>query len=1294
MDTARQQIIDSISGSIRNNNIILNKLLSRSVKTDQDISTIKEIETSTNNISTLIIKDLPANVTTLLDNTKLLLNNNLNNFSYTPYLKSENITDEAVSSSNSGNYVISKIPYKVVNSMVIGKSSTTFYIVDHVTNYNGESTLSISKSEQGLPGVSTGLLSEITDIDDEYTVSFEMRLNHFPSKIHQAKPNKYDSNPIVTKKYTSRRSDIISFNYDTENVNNKIEFGAMAPFAIESNNFQDIRLYENKFDDFSIATCLTYDDNRKLSLYTDYKFKLGETYNVKLSIRRITNQYIDDLSREINNTKEVGSNFVTFDGIKMPPEVAQKRNEELKSSKERLRILSEHRNNYFSNFTESKNEIDQKILSGTNVEYFNYSNKSYKYITDEDKQSVQDAITEIEKYNSNIDTFGNPAIYDIKLSINGIVENIATYEGKVWGDAAKKQKRKGLLATQPGFKPVIEPRMAKVRYSLNNQYIVNNFKLHITDLNINGSSLKKLLYASRCDKYPGGTKPKKVDFRLSNNIRKYYSRYNDIKYALRNIHSINKNIGFLENIFMMDNYWDSPKAVAEKIDMTKVESFKRRINLLNYTSSINFLQNYILNVDNIQNDYPIYETIPNLVKIQRQLNKLGLVTKIVDSNYIEPELKFTKSDYGSETDYINEGVAITRGSQQGIYNPLVEGGWDANVSPSGTTWNSKFTDVENHGWSNLENVTKRNFNTFYNALNGRIGQNIIDLELVMYDQTTNKYWKFKFIKWTSDGGGGFEYTRKLIVPKTEELPIIPGLYKIVLGSITKFNKKEFTEDEIVLFEETDKRRIEHYGLGITLTRDTDGILLGNTIIDSTKAGPALPGHVGSVYITDGNINWDEAFKSDFREIGYIPISNLELSSKEMTEKEFIISANRRYFKIKFTSWVDNKQRFSGYFQEIKLKAYQLERNITNKKKNKFSPNVFYTPIVYQNETYYIKYKDTDYGYLYKNYISNDDDAPDEYIPTNSSYTSFFKKLDVSKLRSIETAPYKINTVNKITAHEKFAKYIDWIEHNNNKHSLTKAYDKPFKINPIKINSNRTLYNLRNIVKKHNYKLNLPETLKNIKKFDKLYSKYTYKLNSSIDFGLVNTYYNKIENQVSLLNSKITISIGTETLSKVLQVESVSSEVKGSSLNPIVELSISPELPPGLTLSNTGNITGKTSVISKQSPYTITSKVYNNGYINTKKYYILVETRPITYYDILLTSIPDKRLKYYEVMLKYLGEISGLDSVGVNEVINQILEGGSYILKSNLTLEETNPISTRLDEFGIIYNIRQQKKGKV
>jgi hypothetical protein len=1221
MDTTRQEIIDSISGSIRNNNIILNKLLSRSVKTDQDISNIKEIETSTNNISSLIIKDLPANVTTLLDNTKLLLNNNLNSFSYTPYIKRENITDEAVSSSNSGKYVISKISNTVLNSMAIGKSSQTFHIVDHVTNYNGEPTLSISKSEQGLPGVSTGLLSEITDIDDEYTVSFEMRLNHFPSKIHQAKPNKYDSNPNITKKYTSRRSDIISFNYDTENINNKIEFGAMAPFGITSDNniFKVIRPYENKFDDFSIATCLTYDDNRKLSLYTDYKFKLGETYNIKLSIRRITDQYIEDLSREIKNTKEVGSNFVTFDGIKMQTEVAQKRNEELKYSKKRLNILSSHRNNYLDSFIKLKNKIDKDGLNNGRI--FKHSNKIYKYITDKDKQSVQDVITEIEKYNNNIDTFGNPAIYDIKLSINGIVENIATYSGKVWGDAAKKQKRKGLLATQPGFKPVIESRMAKLRYSTNNQYLSNNFKLLITDLNINGSSLKKLIHESKSEKYPGGPLAGanlKSLFRLSNNIQKYFTKYSNIKDLLYQIHRINNNIEFLDRITYRDLFAESPKSTERIIDMKKLVSFRTRLNLKSYTTSINFLQDYILNVKNDQERYPIYETIPNLVKIQRQLNKLGLVTKIVydkkDSVQAPIEaakislvkyksVLFIKNNYGSEQDIISEGVTITRGSQQGIYNIRVESGWDQNVSPSGTVWNSEFTDPLNYGWSNLENVTKRTFDTFHNALNGQIGRNIVGSELVMHDQTTNIYWTVKFTSWTANGeGGGFEYTRTRFT-KPKELPIIPELYKIALGNITKFSKKEFTDDEIVLLKETDKDRIKKYGLGITITRDTDGVLIGSTILEGGTSEINQ-----DVTISDGKQYWDEAFNhKDFREIGYIPISNLELSSKEMTEKEFIICANNRYFKIKFRSWIDNKQRFSGYFQEIKFKEYQLERNITNRKKNKFDPNVFYTPIEFQDETYYIKYKDTDYSYLYKNYISNDDEAPDDYISTNTSYTSFFKKLDVSKLRSIETTPYKINTVNKIPAYEKFAKYIDWIEHNNNKHSLTKAYNKPFKVSTIKINSNRTLYNLRNIVKKHNYKLNLPETLKNIKRFDKLYSKYTYKLNSSIDFGLVNTYYNKIENQVSLLNSEITISIGTETLSKVLQVESVSSEVKGSSLNPIVDLSISPELPPGLTLSNTGNITGKTSVVTEQSPYTVTSKVYNNGYINTKKYYILVET---------------------------------------------------------------------------------------
>jgi hypothetical protein len=140
---------------------------------------------------------------------------------------------------------------------------------------------------------------------------------------------------------------------------------------------------------------------------------------------------------------------------------------------------------------------------------------------------------------------------------------------------------------------------------------------------------------------------------------------------------------------------------------------------------------------------------------------------IAVTDYVDDTVNFVKSNYGYETDVVSSGLTITRGLNGGIYNTNFESGWDEDVSPSGTTWNSEFTDSEDYGWSDLANVDGRTFGTFYNALDGAIGENIIGLELVMYDETTDEYWAVKFTSWTQgqggqSQGGGFEYERRLI----------------------------------------------------------------------------------------------------------------------------------------------------------------------------------------------------------------------------------------------------------------------------------------------------------------------------------------------------------------------------------------------------------------------------------------------------------------------------------------------------------------------------------------------------
>jgi hypothetical protein len=139
---------------------------------------------------------------------------------------------------------------------------------------------------------------------------------------------------------------------------------------------------------------------------------------------------------------------------------------------------------------------------------------------------------------------------------------------------------------------------------------------------------------------------------------------------------------------------------------------------------------------------------------------------ITVTDYVDDTVNFVKSNYGYETDVVSSGVTITRGLNGGIYNTNFESQWDSDVSPSGTTWNSEFTaDGGDYGWENLDTVDGRTFGTFYEALGGegQLGNNIVGLELVMYDETTDEYWAVKFTSWTQNGeGGGFEYERRLI----------------------------------------------------------------------------------------------------------------------------------------------------------------------------------------------------------------------------------------------------------------------------------------------------------------------------------------------------------------------------------------------------------------------------------------------------------------------------------------------------------------------------------------------------
>jgi hypothetical protein len=131
---------------------------------------------------------------------------------------------------------------------------------------------------------------------------------------------------------------------------------------------------------------------------------------------------------------------------------------------------------------------------------------------------------------------------------------------------------------------------------------------------------------------------------------------------------------------------------------------------------------------------------------------------------------FIKADNGDEVDVIIEddsegsGVGITRGVQNGIYNPYREEEWDSDVSPAGTLWSVGNTD-------DLSDVESRTYTNFYAAYgNGGLGNKVPGSTAVMYVPDNEKYYLIQWNSWTQNAnGGGFAYTRTEIdVAQVEE----------------------------------------------------------------------------------------------------------------------------------------------------------------------------------------------------------------------------------------------------------------------------------------------------------------------------------------------------------------------------------------------------------------------------------------------------------------------------------------------------------------------------------------------
>jgi len=109
-----------------------------------------------------------------------------------------------------------------------------------------------------------------------------------------------------------------------------------------------------------------------------------------------------------------------------------------------------------------------------------------------------------------------------------------------------------------------------------------------------------------------------------------------------------------------------------------------------------------------------------------EMNNFGLKLNFnkTSGNYFDQNnlVIFTKTNFRTEVDVIIPGqLELTRGNNKGLFNIAVESSYDndLNIAPADTEWNSYYTDSNNYGLKNLENVKDRVYDTWFHAVAGQ-----------------------------------------------------------------------------------------------------------------------------------------------------------------------------------------------------------------------------------------------------------------------------------------------------------------------------------------------------------------------------------------------------------------------------------------------------------------------------------------------------------------------------------------------------------------------------------------------
>lgn len=221
-----------------------------------------------------------------------------------------------------------------------------------------------------------------------------------------------------------------------------------------------------------------------------------------------------------------------------------------------------------------------------------------------------------------------------------------------------------------------------------------------------------------------------------------------------------------------------------------------------------------------------------------------------------PEVTFTNPDGGTEVDYIDNLLELTRGGEPAFYNQAIEPNFGLG-SPAGTFWN-------NDGWDDLTDIESRTYSEFFSVFVSEA--QLVSDEWVMYDAINGKYYKFNFTQVASVGGidTSYSYTRQLIT--------LGKLCKLTFSDGTAIDTRPVGTEVVA-------------GANITVNKITD--FNGDNIFEIVGAGGGSWDMTGVAFVDPVNGNNATAVIGD----GNKPYQFITTAANSGASKVFLLPGN-------------------------------------------------------------------------------------------------------------------------------------------------------------------------------------------------------------------------------------------------------------------------------------------------------------------------------------------------------------------------------------------------------------------